>query len=97
RRRKAQPSTRAPAAGPQPAASKRASPKWASPKWASPKRASPQWASPKWASLSDEQLLSLRFCDLKLSIEHSSLRRYVARLYSELESRGLDFQPHVWL
>src|SRR6185437_11029701 len=92
RRRKAQPSTRAPAAGPQPAASKRASPKWAS-----PKRASPQWASPKWASLSDEQLLSLRFCDLKLSIDHSSLRRYVARLYSELASRGLDFQPHVWL
>ena len=87
RRRKAQPSTRAPAAGPQPAASK----------WARPKRASPQWAGPKWASLSDEQLLSLRFCDLKLSIEHSSLRRYVARLYRELASRGLDFQPHVWL
>ena len=56
-----------------------------------------QWARPQWASLSDEQLLSLRFCDLKLSIERSSLRRYVSRLYSELENRGLDFQPHVWL
>jgi len=50
-----------------------------------------------WARLTDEQLLSLRFCDLKLSIEHSSLRRYVSRLYSELESRGLNFRPHVWL
>src|SRR5689334_9325754 len=50
-----------------------------------------------WTRLSDEQLLSLRFCDLKLTIERSSLRRYVSRLYGELESRGLDFRPHVWL
>jgi len=50
-----------------------------------------------WTRLSDEQLLSLRFCDLKLAIEHSPLRRYVSRLYGELESRGLDFRPHVWL
>jgi hypothetical protein len=47
--------------------------------------------------LSDEQLLCLRFCDLNLSIERSALRRYVTRLYSELENRGLDFRPHVWL
>jgi len=64
---------------------------------ASPTGASPKRSVAKWARLSDEQLLSLRFCDLQLSIEHSSLRRYVSRLYSELESRGLDFQPHVWL
>jgi hypothetical protein len=50
-----------------------------------------------WARLSDEQLLSLRFCDLKLSIERSSLRRYVSRLYRELANRGLGFRPHVWL
>ncbi len=50
-----------------------------------------------WARLSDEQLLSLRFCDLKLSVEGSPLRRHVERLYSELENRGLDFKPHVWL
>jgi hypothetical protein len=50
-----------------------------------------------WVRLSDEQLLSLRFCDLKLSIERSRLRRYVARLYNELDSRGLNFRPHVWL
>ncbi len=50
-----------------------------------------------WTRLSDEQLLSLRFCDLKLSVERSPLNRHVARLYSELENRGLDFRPHVWL
>lgn len=50
-----------------------------------------------WTRLSDEALLSLRFCDLKLSVERSPLKRYVTRLYSELESRGLDFRPHVWL
>ena len=59
--------------------------------------ARPRRKASAWTRLSDEQLLSLRFCDLQLSIERSRLRRYVARLYSELESRGLDFRPHLWL
>jgi len=50
-----------------------------------------------WARLCDEELLKLRFCDLKLSIERSTLRRQIARLYTELESRGIQFRPHVWL
>jgi hypothetical protein len=50
-----------------------------------------------WTRLSDEQLLSLRFCDLNLSVERSALRRFVQRLYKELEGRGLQFRPHVWL
>jgi hypothetical protein len=50
-----------------------------------------------WARFSDEKLLSLRFCDLKLSLERSSLARRVRRLYVELENRGIQFQPHVWL
>jgi Putative zinc-binding metallo-peptidase len=50
-----------------------------------------------WTRLSDEQLLSLRFCDLELSIERSPLRRRVDRLYSELEGRGIRVRPHVWL
>ena len=50
-----------------------------------------------WTRLSDEELLSLRFCDLKLVVERSPLKRHVERLYSELESRGLNFRPHVWL
>jgi len=53
--------------------------------------------APSWTRLSDEQLLSLRFCDLGLSIEQSPLKRRVARLYSELEARGISVRPHVWL
>src|SRR5262245_48774481 len=50
-----------------------------------------------WARLSDEKLLGLRFCDLKLSIDRSPLARRVKRLYTELENRGIHFKPHVWL
>ncbi|MFL6602065.1 MAG: putative zinc-binding metallopeptidase [Steroidobacteraceae bacterium] len=50
-----------------------------------------------WTRLSDEELLALRFCDLKLSIERSPLKRRVDRLYSELEGRGIQVRPHVWL
>jgi Putative zinc-binding metallo-peptidase len=50
-----------------------------------------------WTRLSDEELLSLRFCDLKLTIEQSPLKRRVQRLYSELEARGIRVRPHVWL
>ncbi len=50
-----------------------------------------------WARLSDEELLSLRFCDLDLSIERSRLQRRVDRLYSELAGRGISVRPHVWL
>ena len=50
-----------------------------------------------WARLSDEELLKLRFCDLKLTIEGSPLRRQIARLYEELEQRGIQVRPHVWL
>jgi hypothetical protein len=50
-----------------------------------------------WAQLADEELLSLRFCDLKLSIDRSPLKRRVERLYAELQSRGIQVRPHVWL
>ena len=50
-----------------------------------------------WTRLSDEKLLELRFCDLKLSLERSPLARRVKRLYAELENRGIQFRPHVWL
>jgi hypothetical protein len=50
-----------------------------------------------WARLSDEKLLALRFCDLKLAIDRSPLARRVKRLYTELENRGIHFKPHVWL
>jgi len=50
-----------------------------------------------WTRLSDEELLSLRFCDLQLSLERSPLRRRVERLYAELQGRGISVRPHVWL
>ena len=50
-----------------------------------------------WTRLSDEQLLGLRMCDLRLDLQRSPLKRHVDRLYSELNERGIRFRPHVWL
>jgi hypothetical protein len=47
--------------------------------------------------MSDEELLSVRFCDLGLSIEGSPLEPQIDRLYEELKARGIYFRPHVWL
>src|SRR6202161_354053 len=50
-----------------------------------------------WEALSDEQLLDLRFCDLKLTIAGTDLERAIGRLYAELGTRGIRFRPHCWL
>jgi Putative zinc-binding metallo-peptidase len=50
-----------------------------------------------WTRLSDEELLKMRFCDLKLSIERSPLKHHVRRLYADLARRGIALRPHVWL
>jgi hypothetical protein len=50
-----------------------------------------------WETLSDEQLLSLRFCDLDLTIAGTDLERAITRLYAELSTRGIRFRPHCWL
>lgn len=52
---------------------------------------------PAWTKLSDEDLLKLRFCDLRLSLNASFIARHVAKLHAELEQRGIKFRPHVWL
>ena len=54
-------------------------------------------AKRSWTRLSDEQLLGLRFCDLKLKIERSPVAKRVKRLYNELDKRQISFRPHVWL
>jgi len=54
----------------------------------------PQYA---WETLSDDQLLNLRFCDLKLKVQGTELEDAIQRLYRELESRGIRFRPHYWL
>jgi putative zinc-binding metallo-peptidase len=50
-----------------------------------------------WETLSDEPLLSLRFCDLKLKIQGTELEDAIERLYRELSMRGIQFRPHCWL
>ncbi len=47
--------------------------------------------------MTDAQLLDLRLCDLPLKIEGTPLETLVARLYEELDARGLRFKLHVWL
>jgi hypothetical protein len=50
-----------------------------------------------WETLPDEQLLDLRFCDLKLTIKGTELELAIGRLYEELGTRGIRFRPHCWL
>ena len=47
--------------------------------------------------LTDDQLLSLRFCDLKLRVQGTELQGAIERLYRELGLRGIRFRPHCWL
>lgn len=50
-----------------------------------------------WTRLPDEELLELRPCDLGLTIKRSPVARPLARLYREMERRGLKFRPHYWI
>jgi len=50
-----------------------------------------------WTRYSDERLLDMRLCDLKLTFEGSKLAPMRDRLYDELKSAGIRYQPHVWL
>ena len=52
---------------------------------------------PAWTRLSDEELLKLRFCDLKLSLGSPIIQRARRNIYSELKRRGLRLRPHMWL
>lgn len=52
---------------------------------------------PDWVDLPDEELLELRFCDLKLKIAGTPLDDRIAALYGELEQRHIRFRPHCWL
>jgi Putative zinc-binding metallo-peptidase len=51
---------------------------------------------PEWASWTDDQLLSMRLCDLGLSIAGTDLERHIGRVNAELRERGLTL-PHYWL
>ena len=53
-------------------------------------------AEPEWASWTDEQLLTMRLCDLGLSIAGTDLEQHIGRVNAELRARGLAL-PHYWL
>lgn len=50
-----------------------------------------------WTSLKDEDLLKLKISDLGLKIEGSELEDRVKTFYSELEGKGIDFKPKLYL
>lgn len=50
-----------------------------------------------WESLTNEQLLSVRLCDLKLRFEGTWLQVLSRRIHGELEHHGLKLRPHFWL
>jgi len=52
---------------------------------------------PNLDNLDEEALLSLRMCDLPLTIEGTWLEECVAQLYDELKGCGLDFCPECYL
>ena len=51
----------------------------------------------QWIDWTDEQILDLRFCDLRLKIPSSPIATYIRQLYLELKERGIKFRPHFWL
>jgi hypothetical protein len=52
---------------------------------------------PNLDTMSDEQLLDMRMCDLKLSIRDTPLESRITQLNEELAYRGINFTPHCWL
>ena len=52
---------------------------------------------PAWASRPDRELLDLRFSDLDLDIEGSTIGKRIRQLFGEMEKAGLTFRPYFWL
>jgi hypothetical protein len=50
-----------------------------------------------WSHLKQERLLDVRLRDLEVRIEGTWVEDCVKELWLELEERGIDFHPHVWL
>ena len=53
-------------------------------------------ATPEWASFTDEQLLGVRMCDLKLSLAGTEIEQRIEKVNSELDARGL-VRPHYYI
>jgi len=50
-----------------------------------------------WSSLPDEELLRLRFKDLKVTVEGTWLEDCLSRLHEELAEQNLRVRPHAWI
>jgi len=50
-----------------------------------------------WTTFSDEKLLELRMCDLRLTIEGTEIEARIAIINEELQARGVRFRPRYWL
>lgn len=64
---------------------------------ASPQEPSEPPQDHPWADWPDEQLLELRLCDLRLSLESSSVIEQIREVERELSAQNLNFKPHFWL
>lgn len=51
----------------------------------------------KWEKYSDEQLLSLRMCDLDITDLQPRVQKWVDKVYREVARKGLKLTPHYWL
>lgn len=52
---------------------------------------------PVWAAYSDDDLLKLRFKDLKLSLAGTWVEDCIAQMHHELDTRGIEVRAHAWL
>jgi len=52
---------------------------------------------PDLANLTDDELLRMRICDLKLKIRGSELESRIETFHRELENKGISFKPHCYL
>jgi Putative zinc-binding metallo-peptidase len=50
-----------------------------------------------WTRLTDEALLDVRLCDLRLRLDGTRLARAVRRMHRELADRGIALAPHCWI
>jgi hypothetical protein len=50
-----------------------------------------------WEDYTDEELLELRFCELRLSLVAGPLPEGIGQLLEELAAKGLAFRPHIWV
>ena len=57
----------------------------------------PKRNAPDWQNATDEDLLKYRIRDMGLQIPGTVLESRVARLYSELDQKGIGFHPACYL